>query len=205
MSNNIILESILVGDMGVNAYIVADPISKEAVIIDPGADYLKIKKIIDQLALKLKYVVNTHGHGDHIGHSHKFNVPILIHRLDADFFTDSVKNLSAYFGNSFQIPKPNRLLDDGQKIEIGNISLEVLHTPGHTPGSICLKYNNIIFSGDTLFYEGVGRTDFPDASEKDLSKSIKEKLFTLNGETIVYPGHGATTTIGHEKKNNPFL
>lgn len=204
-ANNIILESILVGEMGVNAYILADPVSKEAVIIDPGADYPKIKKIIDKYSLKPKYVINTHGHGDHIGADDKFNSPILIHRLDSEFLVSPVKNLSAYFGFSLKMSKPERFLEDKEKIEVGNISLEVIHTPGHTPGSICLKYDNIIFSGDTLFYEGVGRTDFPDSNENDLFKSIKEKLFALSDKTIVYPGHGPKTSIGYEKKNNPFL
>ncbi len=203
--NNIILESILVGEMGVNAYIVADPASKDALIIDPGADYPKIKKIIDKYSLKPKYIINTHGHGDHIGADDKFNLPVLIHRLDGEFLSSPIKNLSAYFGFSLKMPKPERFLEDKEKIEIGSIALEVIHTPGHTPGSICLKYGNILFSGDTLFYEGVGRSDFPDSNEKDLFKSIKEKLFTLSNETIVYPGHGSKTTIGHERKNNHFL
>lgn len=205
LNHNIILEPILVGTMGVNAYVVGDPVSKEAALIDPGADYSKIKRIIDKNLLKLKYVVNTHGHGDHIGGDDKFGVPILIHRLDADFLGSPAKNLSAYFGFSLQVSKPDRFLEEKDKIEIGRLSLEVLHTPGHTPGSICLKYDNILFSGDTLFYEGVGRTDFPHASEKDLFDSIKNKLFTLPEETRVYPGHGPPTTIAHEKKNNPFL
>lgn len=205
MNNSLILEAILVGTMGVNAYIVGDPVSKEAVVIDPGSDYSKIQKIINKNLLKLKYVINTHGHGDHIGADDEFNVPILIHHLDAEFLNNPTKNLSVYYGFSLKVVSPVRFLEDGHKIEIGNISLQVLHTPGHTPGSICLKYDNILFSGDTLFYEGVGRTDFPDASERDLFKSIKEKLFNLNDETIVYPGHGSSTTIGHEKENNPFL
>ena len=205
MKNNIILEPVPVGAMGVNAYIVGDPISKEAVVIGPGADYSKIKKIIDKNLLKLKYVVNTHGHGDHIGADDKFNVPILIHRQDAEFLTSPIKNLSAYFGFSLKVAKPGRLLEDGDEIDLGSIALQVIHTPGHTPGSICLKYDNILFSGDTLFYEGVGRTDFPGASEEDLFKSIKDKLFNLNEETTVYPGHGPKTTIAHEKENNPFL
>ncbi|MDD5136913.1 MAG: MBL fold metallo-hydrolase [Candidatus Omnitrophica bacterium] len=199
------LERFIVGPLAVNAYVLADAASKEACLIDPGADHRKIKAFITKNGFDLKFIINTHGHGDHIGSNEHFHVPIYIHSLDEDFLADADKNLSRAFFFSIKSPPASRLLKDGDSIELGNIRLDVLHTPGHTPGSISLKFNGIVFTGDTLFNMSVGRTDLDYGDEAALFDSIKNKLLVLPDDTVVYPGHGDPSTIGEEKRNNPFL
>ena len=203
--NNIFLKNFTVGPLAVNAYLLADPLTKDACLIDPGADARKIKDFITKNGFNLKFIINTHGHGDHIGANGNFDVPIYIHRLDKDFLTDPKKNLSPLFMFNIRSPAAARLLEDGDVIEVGSLSLKVLHTPGHTPGSISLLLDGIAFTGDTLFNNGVGRTDFEYGDEEALLNSIKSKLITLADDTIIYPGHGEPSTIGDEKQNNPFL
>jgi glyoxylase-like metal-dependent hydrolase (beta-lactamase superfamily II) len=149
--------------------------------------------------------VNTHGHADHIGANTYFALPVYIHQLDAKFLTNPELNLSSMLGLSLSSCAPAKLLKDGQTLKVGDISLKILHTPGHTPGGICLKADKFCLTGDTLFAQGIGRTDIPYASEEDLLTSIREKLFTLPPQVAIYPGHGPSSTIGEEKKNNPFL
>ncbi len=199
------LKTLIVGMMEANCYIVGEESTKEVFIVDPGGDYRKIKKIIDGDGLKPQAVINTHGHGDHIGADSEFGLPVWIHRLDAEFLQDPSKNLSGAFGFLLKTKQAARLLEDGDILKIGKYELKVIHTPGHTPGSICLKGKGIIFTGDTLFCEGVGRTDFLYGSQEDIMRSIKEKLLTLDDNYIVYPGHGPSSTIGNEKTNNPFI
>ena len=199
------IKRIVVGPMESNCYLFGDEATKEIFVIDPGGDYKEIKSVIDKDGLKPKAVINTHGHGDHIGANKEFGIPVWIHRLDADFLIDSSKNLSGAFGFFIKTKTASRLLEDGDILNIGKYSLEVIHTPGHTPGSICLKAEGAIFTGDTLFCEGIGRTDFAYGSEEDIIDSIKEKLFTLKDNYLIYPGHGPDSTIGHEKTNNPYI
>lgn len=199
------IKTIVAGPMEANCYIAGDGSTKEVFIIDPGGDYKKIKKVIDADGLKPKAVINTHGHGDHIGADENFGLPIWIHRLDAEFLQDPSKNLSGAFGFLLKIKAADKLLEDGDVLNIGAYSLEVIHTPGHTPGSICLKGDRVIFTGDTLFREGIGRTDFVYGSEKDIISSIKEKLLILNDNYVIYPGHGPSSTIRNEKSNNLFI
>jgi len=194
-----LIKTIVVGMMEANCYIVGDERTKEVFIIDPGGDYKKIKKMIDVDTLNPQAVINTHGHGDHIGANSEFNLPIWIHRLDADFLQDPSKNLSGSFGFLMKTKPAKRLLEDGDILKIGRYNLQVIHTPGHTPGSICLKGDGVVFTGDTLFCQGVGRTDFPYGSEEDLMNAIKNKLFTLGDKYVIYPGHGPTSTIGDER------
>ena len=200
-----LIKKIVVGLLESNCYLAGDENTKEIFIIDPGGDYKSIKSVIDKYSLKPKAVINTHGHGDHIGANKEFNIPVWIHRLDADFLTDPSKNLSGAFGFFLKTKTASRLLEDGDMLNIGKYSLEVIHTPGHTPGSICLKAAEVIFTGDTLFCQGIGRTDFAYGSEEDIASSIKEKLFTLEDDYVIYPGHGPSSTIGNEKQNNPFI
>lgn len=199
-----IIRKIVVGIMEANCYIVGDESTKEAFIIDPGGDCKEIKKVVDHEHLKPKAIINTHGHGDHIMADGEFGLPIWIHRLDADFLEDPSKNLSGTFGLMFKTGPAKRLLEHGDLLNLGKYNIEVIHTPGHTPGSICLKDDSVVFTGDTLFYEGIGRTDFIYGSEDDIMRSIKEKLFILD-DYIVYPGHGPSTTISHEKRHNPVI
>lgn len=200
-----LIKKIVVGPMESNCYLAGDEDTKEIFVIDPGGDYNKIKKIIDQAGLKPKVVINTHGHGDHIGANKEFNIPVWIHRLDADFLTDPSKNLSGAFGFFLKTKTASRLLEDGDILSVGKYKLEVIHTPGHTPGSICLKTEGVVFTGDTLFCQGIGRTDFAYGSEEDILRSIKERLFALDDDYIIYPGHGPSSTIGNEEQNNSYL
>jgi glyoxylase-like metal-dependent hydrolase (beta-lactamase superfamily II) len=199
------LKRFIAGPLAVNSYLLADPAGKEACLIDPGADGGKIKGFIAKNGFDLKFIINTHGHGDHIGSNKDFGVPIYIHRLDKDFLADPRKNLSPLFMLSVRSPEASRLLEDGDVIEVGGLKLNVMHTPGHTPGSISLKLKETVFTGDTLFNMGVGRTDFAYGDEEALMNSIREKLLVLSDDTVIYPGHGEPSTIGKEKRANPFL
>jgi hydroxyacylglutathione hydrolase len=194
-----IIKKITVGPLETNCYIVGDPSSKEVFVIDPGADYEEIKRVIDMESLYPQAVINTHGHGDHIAANDAFGLPVWIHRLDAEFLYEPSKNLSGVFTMPFRMKKADRLLEEGDVLSAGDIRFEVIHTPGHTPGSICLKTDGIIFTGDTLFRDGVGRTDFIYGSEKDIMSSIKNKLFSLSDGYVIYPGHGPASSIGEEK------
>jgi len=200
------LKKIIVGDLEENCYVIADEKTGNSLIIDPGDDHERIQGFIDKNKLTPRFIINTHGHADHIGADDKFNLPVYIHKLDAQCLSDPSRNLSYFTGTPFGllIPKVN-LLENGDIIKLDSLSLEVLHTPGHTPGGICLKIDNVVFTGDTLFFGGVGRTDFPGSSEQQLLISIRDRLLSLQDETIIYPGHGPSSTIGNEKRRNPFL
>lgn len=200
-----ILETIVVGPNQTNCYILGCDDTKEAVIIDPGADTDEIKRAVKRSGVSPRFIINTHGHADHIASNKDFKLPIYIHKLDADFLTNPRKNMSLFFGFLITSPPAGRLLDGGEKIGIGKLALEIIHTPGHTPGGICIKTGKIVFTGDTLFKDGVGRTDLVGSSERDLFDSIKNKLLVFNDDTVIYPGHGPSSTIGKEKKTNPFL
>ncbi len=200
-----ILETITVGPVEVNCYILGCSRTLEAVIIDPGDEDGRIKGRLSGNNLSAKYIINTHGHADHIGANGKFDLPVMIHKSDAPFLSNPVKNLSAMLGMPISSPPASRVLEDGEKLYVGDLLLEVIHTPGHTPGSVSIRCEDMVFTGDALFNEGMGRTDFPYSSEEDLLESIREKLLVLPDSTKVYPGHGAATTIGYEKDHNPFL
>ncbi len=200
-----IIKRFVVGPMGVNCYVVADAATQEACLIDPGGDPGIIKNFLKKNGYTLKFIIITHGHGDHIAANGAFEVPIFIHSLDRDFLMDPSKNLSSMFIFHVTSPKASRLLEHGDRIELGGIHMDVIHTPGHTPGSISLGLEGIIFTGDTLFCGGIGRTDFPYGDGGLIIKSIKEKLLVFSDDTVIYPGHGGESTIGEEKRTNPFL
>ena len=191
--------------METNSYLLADPHTLEACLIDPGGADHEIKEVIAKEALDLKFIINTHGHGDHITANSKFDHPIYIHRLDKDFLTDPEMNMSRSFFITITSPAATRLLEDGDKINLGGLELDILHTPGHTPGSISIKVDGVIFTGDALFRGSIGRTDFAYGDEDLLIRSIKKKLLAFKNDTIIYPGHGEPSTIGAEKRSNPFL
>jgi glyoxylase-like metal-dependent hydrolase (beta-lactamase superfamily II) len=200
------IKKFVVGGLETNCYIFADLDNKETTLIDPGSDGEDvIMSELEKNNLKLKCIINTHGHGDHISSNGKFKAPIYIHKLDADFLKNPGLNLSAAFGFTIKSPPASRLLEEGDLIEVGSFKLKVIHTPGHTPGSISLLADGVVFTGDTLFMGGVGRTDFPYGSEEQLLNSIKYKLLILDEKTVVYPGHGPSTTIGKEKRENYFI
>ena len=199
------IDIIPVGELQVNCYILSSPKTKNAIIIDPGDDYPKIKSFLGQHKLSPKFIVHTHGHIDHIQADDAFGLAVYAHRLDVELLKDPDKNLSNFLSFPFKVSSPVKPLEDGENISLDDISLEVMHTPGHTPGGICLKTGNVVFTGDTLFAGSIGRTDFPGASSQQLIKSIKDRLCILPDETLVYPGHGPSSSIGEEKRDNPFL
>ncbi len=197
-----LIEMFTVGMLSTNCYVVSNPKTQETIIIDPGLDLpSEANPIYDHVEagnLKVKYIVNTHGHSDHIrGNTlmqKKYKVPICIHPDDLQSLGGLEKeNLPA-----------NVVLEEGNLIQIGSETLKVMHTPGHTPGSICLVGTNLVFTGDTLFAGGIGRTDLPGGSYSDMRLSL-QKLVLLPDYFLVYPGHGFTTLIGEEKRINPFL
>ncbi len=201
--------TLVLGALQVNCYLVYDETTKECMVIDPGAEGQKIVTEIEKRDLKVKYIVNTHGHVDHISANayvkERLEAPLLIHEDDAAMLGDGTINMSSYLGEEVNKPLADRLLKDGDVLELAENKIRVLHTPGHTRGGISLVCSNICFSGDTLFLMSIGRTDLPGGSFKQLIDSIKNKLFTLDDEVVVYPGHGPQTTIGQEKADNPFV
>ncbi len=203
-----ILETVVVGSMEVNCYILSAGKSHKAVIIDPGDDDKKIRRVLEKYGLKPAVVINTHGHFDHIGSDDAFGVPVCVHSLDAVMLRDAKRNYSAFLSSPYKVNSEIKELNDNQKISLEDIELEVRHIPGHTHGGIALvlksPQDKIVFSGDSLFKGSIGRTDLG-GDEKLLVRSIREKLFSLSDDTAVYPGHGPATTIGAEKNNNPFL
>jgi len=203
-----ILETIVVGPMQVNCYVLACASGGQAIIIDPGDQANKIKLVLDKHQLKPAIVINTHGHYDHIGGDDEFGVLVYVHKNDLSMLVDPRKNLSASFSLAYKVSAEIKTLEDKEIIKLDCLELEVIHLPGHTPGGIGLLVKkplaNIIFTGDTLFHQGVGRTDLPGGSQQQLEDAIRERLFVLPLDTKVYPGHGAMTTIAREKKNNLF-
>jgi len=199
------IKTLVVGPLATNCYIVSDGVRGDACIIDPGADPARIKDVLRKEALTPKFIIITHGHGDHIAANRALDIPIYIHALDGDFLADPGKNLSRMFMFGITSPKASRLLEDGDVIKLGDIEFKVLHTPGHTPGSISLAADGVVFTGDALFAGSIGRTDLEYGDEHALISSIKEKLLVLSDDTVVYPGHGESSTIGEERSSNPFL
>lgn len=207
-----IVQKFTVGKLYTNCYIVVCQKTKEALIIDPGFgnsfEAEKIFSFLEEKRLNLRFIVNTHGHPDHIcGNGvikEKLKTPILIHEKDA-FMLERRSGVTFRFsGFSGILPSADILLKDGDSVKLGDLNLKVIHTPGHTPGSISLLGEKEVFTGDTLFAGSIGRTDLPQSSEKDMKCSL-EKLASLPDNLAVYPGHGPMTTIGEEKENNPFL
>ena len=208
----IIVKMFTLGQLYTNCYIVSCSETKEALIIDPGfeekKDAEKVLEEIKQQSLQVKYIVNTHGHPDHIGGNRIIkeatNALILIHEYDAPMLTDAARELPRLFGLHMKSPPADKTLHEGDHIQTGKTTLKVLHTPGHSKGSISLLGENVIFTGDTLFAGSIGRYDLPGASYKEIMHSIK-RLAKLPEHVKVYPGHGPTSTIGKEKNSNPFL
>jgi len=206
------VKQMMVGMMGVCCYIVACDETKEAVIIDPGGNEDDILTACQQENLKVKYIVNTHGHPDHVCGNRQLKeatgAEIVMHSADADFFRQSsVEQFFSQLGLPASPPVDKRV-EDGDTLTFGNETLKVILTPGHTPGGICLYSHPNLFTGDTLFAGGVGRTDFPGGNTQQMMTSIKERLLSLPPDTIVWPGHGYggdRSTIGQEKTGNPFI
>jgi len=200
---------ILLKEYQTNTYLLYDTESQEAMLIDPAAYSESLAQHIRNSNLRLKLIVNTHGHGDHIGanaaFARSFGCPIAIHSLDAPMLSDGRKNLSLYMGYDLASTAADQLLKDGDVLMLGEVPVKVIHTPGHTKGSLCLLVNKYLVSGDTLFEQSIGRTDLPGGDHAAIIASIQDKLFVLPDDVLVYPGHGPATSIGLEKVNNPFV
>jgi hydroxyacylglutathione hydrolase len=202
-------EIVVVGPLETNCYLVYCEETRACAVIDPGAEPEKIIAAVAELEIKPVLILNTHGHIDHTGANldikEKYGVPLAIHPADAARLeaADNIE-LSLLLGAKTS-PPADLLLADGEDIAVGRFALRVIHLPGHSPGSVGFLSGRVLFSGDTLFLEGVGRTDLPGGSRKDLEKSILEKIMTLPGETIVLPGHGPWTTVEQERLSNPLL
>jgi glyoxylase-like metal-dependent hydrolase (beta-lactamase superfamily II) len=204
-----IIETITVGSFAMNCYLLADPVSKEAVFIDPGAESEILIEKLSNLGLKLKFVINTHCHIDHTAEVSKilnhFKVPFYIHRGDLPLL-DNLKEQGDFFGLPvLEVPAVSKFVEEGQTYHFGNLEMKIIHTPGHSPGGISILVNNAVFVGDCLFMDSIGRTDLFGGNYNQLLDSIKTKLLLLEDSTIIYPGHGPSTTIGRERANNPFL
>ena len=206
-----LFETIVVGPLGVNCFILGDKQSKEGVVVDPGADCEMILESVARFGIKVKYVINTHGHFDHVGCNRQLKeqtgAELLIHQGDQALLSMASRSAQKYGLTVEDSPVPSRHLTDGMKLEFGRRCIEVLHTPGHTQGGCCLYLANekLLITGDTLFAESVGRTDLPGGDHQQLIASIKSKLMPLPDETIVWPGHGPSSTIGTERRRNPYI
>lgn len=201
------VEQFVVGSLGTNCYIVGN--EQKALVIDPGDDFEVIRQHLRNR--ELEYILLTHTHIDHIGALTQMKqaypeAKVAVHSKEVSFLKNPEKNLSAFIGNPFTYQGPVEItLEDGMELPFLGSMIQVFHTPGHTPGGCCFLIENYLFSGDTLFRMSIGRTDFPGGSYPQLINNILEKLFRLPDSTRVFSGHMEETTIGYEKKNNPFL
>lgn len=203
-----IIKSIAVGPLESNCFIIADEASKESMVIDPGDEPDRIIEIINKEGLSVEYIVCTHAHFDHVGAVHDIKevtgADIVIHKDDLEIY-NGAKDQAAFWGYNLEpLPEPDIFIEDGDEIEIGKLKFEVLHTPGHSPGSICVYGEEIIITGDTLFAGAVGRTDFYGGDMNKLKDSF-ERLMSLPPSTVVLAGHGPNSTIGRESSDNFFL
>jgi glyoxylase-like metal-dependent hydrolase (beta-lactamase superfamily II) len=196
-----------------NTYVVWQPERTDALLIDPGLEPEMILSFLKEQGLTVSAILNTHGHADHIGGNEAVKqafpqAPLLIGAGDAIMLTDAMANLSALFGLPITSPPADTLVNEGDVLDFGDIRLEVLEIPGHSPGHVVFVHRaapSLVFGGDTLFRAGIGRFDFPNGDGPLLMQGIRKKLFSLPGDTVVYPGHGPVTTVGQEKRFNPFV
>jgi len=205
----LIIKTLEVGPIMANCYILGCEDTKEAVVIDPGDEADRILMTLAQDKLTVKYIINTHGHFDHVGGNKELkeatNAKLMIHADDEPMLSELSLHAAAFGLAVENSPPADIKLSDNDEIKFGNITLKVIHTPGHSEGGICLLTDKVLIAGDTLFAGSIGRTDLPGGDYDTLISSIKTKLLVLDEDTIVYTGHGPETTIGREKKINPFL
>jgi hydroxyacylglutathione hydrolase len=203
-----IIETLAVGPIMANCYILGCEETGLAAVIDPGDEATRILEAVARRKLNVTAILNTHGHFDHVGANAPLKAAtgadIMIHALDTPMLAD-LASAGRMFGLRVEnSPPPDRTLGDGDRIQVGNLTLEVIHTPGHTPGGVAFHTDGVVFVGDTLFAGSIGRTDLPGGNFDTLIHSIHTRLFTLDDAVQVYPGHMGTTTIGREKRYNPF-
>jgi glyoxylase-like metal-dependent hydrolase (beta-lactamase superfamily II) len=203
-----LLKRVTVGPLDVNCYLLADRTSRDTVIIDPGGDADKIEARIKEFDMRPVAIVNTHGHYDHIGANaalkDRYHIPLSIHRAEREYLTNTLINGSALMGNECVSPAADMLLADGDTLQAGGLRLTVMHTPGHTPGCICLAVADLLFTGDTLFCGTVGRWDLPGGDEGTLLTSLN-RFYAVAPDTRVLPGHGPECLMKNEFRHNPFL
>lgn len=202
-----IMKRLPTGMFSSNCYIIGG--NGEGILIDSGVNGGEIVDAAEKLCLSIKYIILTHAHIDHICSMdeirEKLGAKVALHEADIAGLSDPRLNVSMLIGLDKTFKDPDILLKHGDVIEAGGIKFEIIHTPGHTPGSICIKAGSMVFTGDTLFRMSIGRTDLGNGDEKTLIASIRSRLMVLDDENIIYPGHGTSTTIGYERKNNPFV
>ncbi|MHB8840249.1 MAG: MBL fold metallo-hydrolase [Candidatus Aquicultor sp.] len=203
------LERLVVGDLDSNCYLVASEPTKEAMVIDPGGSAGVIMDTIAAQGLDVKYIILTHGHFDHfeaaLDVARKTGAKIGIHKLDAVALSEPSISLAFWLGENPETFTPDFELTDGQVIKFGDLEAKILATPGHSPGSITVNIGNTLFTGDLLFHQSIGRTDFAGGSYESLLKSVREQIFKYPDQVKVYPGHGPSTTVGDERRNNPYF
>ncbi len=197
------------GLLETNCYLLIDKLTRKAAVIDPADQYEMIVNALKKHNAELESILLTHGHYDHIGAVpdliKAFSVPVYIHQADSLMLQEPEKNFSRFVGADFSFKGKLHFLKQDQQLQIGGSMLRVIHTPGHTPGSVCFLADTFLVSGDTLFFMGIGRTDLPGGSERDILQSISEKILSLQDDLPVFPGHGPSTTISREKKSNPHF
>jgi glyoxylase-like metal-dependent hydrolase (beta-lactamase superfamily II) len=201
------IDTLIVGPLQVNCFIIYDEGSDDAVVVDPGDEAEKIIKLIEGRKLKVSRIVCTHAHFDHVGAvarmKEKTGAAVMLHKGDLDIYMRADKQGALWGFHIEQPPAPDMHMLEGDEIAVGRFRLKVLHTPGHSPGGICLFGEGVIITGDTIFAGSVGRTDFPGGSLEELKKSFA-RIITLPAQTRMFPGHGPLSTVGNEKKNNFF-
>jgi glyoxylase-like metal-dependent hydrolase (beta-lactamase superfamily II) len=204
-----IIKKLAVGPIMANCFVVGCNATREAAVIDPGDEANRILLALAEAKLTVKQIINTHGHFDHVGANKRMKAatgaPILIHALDAPMLSMLSRSAAAWGMSAEDSPRPDRFVEEGDILDVGSIRFQVIHTPGHTPGGISLLADGCLFVGDTLFAGSVGRTDFPGGDFETLKSSIQKKLFVLDDDVQVFTGHGPETTIGEEKRHNPFV
>jgi len=204
----LIIRKLTVGPIMANCFIVGCEETRQAAVIDPGDEVDRILMALAKDQLTVAVIINTHGHFDHVGGNARLKqatgAPLLIHRLDAPMLDQLSAAASQWGMTAENSPPPDRTIDEGDTVPFGNLAFSVIHTPGHTPGGVSLHTDGSVFVGDTLFAGSIGRTDFPGGDYATLIAAIQNKLFTLGDDVTVYTGHGPETTIGVEKRTNPF-
>jgi hydroxyacylglutathione hydrolase len=205
----LIIKEFVLGAIQTNCYVVSCPETREAVIIDPGDSSPSLERYMEEEQLLVKYIINTHSHFDHTGGNKKVKeftgARLLIHQAEADVLPQ-IGTLASMFGLQVEdSPPADAFIAEGDEVTFGEVNLNVLETPGHSPGGVTLHTDNVAFVGDTIFAGSIGRTDLPGGSHSTLIKSIKEKILPLGDETVLYSGHGPETTVAQEKLHNPFL
>ncbi|MDA1003744.1 MAG: MBL fold metallo-hydrolase [Chloroflexi bacterium] len=206
-----LLQGFVVGQLQANCFVVGDEATREVMVIDPGDQAAALVEQFTQRDYRVTAVIATHHHLDHTGGIHDLLTALpearfLMHALDYPAIAESAPSATAWYGHAVTPPRaPDRLLGHGDEIVIGAHRFRALHCPGHTPGSVCIAGEGAVFTGDVLFQGSIGRSDFPGSDGRALIRSIREHLLTLPEDTVVYPGHGAATSIGEERAYNPFL